>query len=159
MLLVAVAAINWPGAIGLEGNLTCLSALCASGIVHLSRAAAVAASASASISFHLNSLTFGIDSVNRSYILQNIPSNSIEATLMQHHQSGLIALYTCWLTQSYPLYSTPTSSRMRSAILGPTMSTSCSSSLLAAITFSIDPKWRRSFLATDGPTLGMADMR
>ena len=98
MLLVAVAAINWPGAIGLEGNLTCLSALCASGIVHLSRAAAVAASASASISFHLNSLTFGIDSVNRSYILQNIPSNSIEATLMQHHQSGLIALYTCWLT-------------------------------------------------------------
>ena len=89
MLLVAVAAINWPGAIGLEGNLTCLSALCASGIVHLSRAAAVAASASASISFHLNSLTFGIDSVNRSYILQNIPSNSIEATLMQPFIRGL----------------------------------------------------------------------
>jgi len=97
MLLVAVAAIYWPGAIGLERNLTCLSALSASGIVHLSRAAAVAASASASISFHLNSLTFGIDSVNRSYILQNIPSNSIEATLVQHHKGGLICLYTCWL--------------------------------------------------------------
>jgi len=53
MLLVAIAAINRPGSIGLEGNLTCLSALSACGIVHLSRAAVVAAPAAASISFHL----------------------------------------------------------------------------------------------------------
>ena len=58
VLLVAVAAVHRPGAIGLEGNLTCLSALCAGGIVHLSWAAAKAASVAASISFHLNSLTF-----------------------------------------------------------------------------------------------------
>jgi hypothetical protein len=67
MLLVAIAAVHRPGAIGLEGNLTCLSALCARGIMHLSGAAAKAASVSASISFHVNSLTFGIDSTNRSY--------------------------------------------------------------------------------------------
>jgi hypothetical protein len=67
MLLVAIAAVHRPGAIGLEGNLTCLSALCAGGIVHLSRAAAKAAPVAASISFHFNSLTFGIDSMNRSY--------------------------------------------------------------------------------------------
>jgi len=53
VLLVTIAAINRPGSIGLEGNLTCLSALCAGGIVHLSRAAAKAASASASVSLHL----------------------------------------------------------------------------------------------------------
>jgi hypothetical protein len=57
MLLVAIAAIYGPGSIGLEGNLTCLSALCARGIVHFSGAAAKAASAAASISFHFNSLT------------------------------------------------------------------------------------------------------
>jgi hypothetical protein len=57
MLLVAIAAIHGPGSIGLEGNLTCLSALCAGGIVHLSGAAAKAASAAASVSFHFNSLT------------------------------------------------------------------------------------------------------
>ena len=67
MLLVAVAAVDRPGAIGLEGNLTCLSALSAGGIVHLSWAAAKAASVAASISFHVNSLTFGIDSTNRPY--------------------------------------------------------------------------------------------
>jgi hypothetical protein len=53
MLLVAIAAVHRPGAIGLEGNLTCLSALSAGGIVHLSWAAAKAASFAASISFHL----------------------------------------------------------------------------------------------------------
>jgi hypothetical protein len=58
VLLVAIAAVHRPGAIGLEGNLTRLSALCAGGIVHLSWAAAKAASVAASISFHLNSLTF-----------------------------------------------------------------------------------------------------
>ena len=58
MLLVAIAAIHRPGAIGLEGNLTCLPALCASGIVHLSWAAVVAATVSASVSLHLDSLTF-----------------------------------------------------------------------------------------------------
>jgi hypothetical protein len=67
MLLVAIAAVHRPGAIGLEGNLTCLSALCAGGVVHLSRAAAVAASVSASVSLHLFHLPLGIDSVNRSY--------------------------------------------------------------------------------------------
>ena len=67
MLLVAIAAVDRPGAIGLEGNLTCLSALSAGGIVHLSWAAAKAASVAASISFHINSLTFGIDSMNRPY--------------------------------------------------------------------------------------------
>jgi hypothetical protein len=67
MLLVAIAAVHRPGAIGLEGNLTCLSALSAGGIVHLSWAAAKAAPIAASISFHFNSLTFGIDSMNRSY--------------------------------------------------------------------------------------------
>jgi hypothetical protein len=67
MLLVAIAAVHRPGAIGLEGNLTRLSALCAGGIVHLSRAAVVAAPAAASISFHLDSLAFGTDSMNRSY--------------------------------------------------------------------------------------------
>jgi len=53
MLLVAIAAINRPGAIGLEGNLTCLSALCTGRIVHLSWASVEAASASASVSLHL----------------------------------------------------------------------------------------------------------
>jgi len=77
VLLVAIAAVHGPGAIGLEGNLTCLSALGAGGIVHLSWAAVVAASVSASVSLHFNSLTFGIDSMNRSYY-KNIPSNSID---------------------------------------------------------------------------------
>ena len=77
MLLVAIAAVHGPGAIGLEGNLTCLSALSAGGIVHLSWAAVVAAPVSASVSLHFNSLTFGIDSMNRSYY-KNIPSNSID---------------------------------------------------------------------------------
>jgi hypothetical protein len=53
MLLVAIAAINRPGSIGFEGNLTCLSALSAGGIVHLSWASVEAASASASVSLHL----------------------------------------------------------------------------------------------------------
>jgi len=87
MLLVAIAAINRPGAIGLEGNLTCLSALCTGGIVHLSWASVEAASASASVSLHLNSLTFGIDSCE-SILATNIPSNSIEATLMQPFIKG-----------------------------------------------------------------------
>jgi hypothetical protein len=77
VLLVAIAAVHGPGAIGLEGNLTCLSALCAGGIVHFSWAAVVAASAAASISFHLNSLTFG-HRFHESILLQNIPSNSID---------------------------------------------------------------------------------
>jgi hypothetical protein len=76
VLLVAIAAVHRPGAIGLEGNLTCLSALCASGIVHLSWAAVIAAAISASVSLHLNSLTFGIDSMNRSYY-KNDPTNLI----------------------------------------------------------------------------------
>ena len=67
MLLVAIAAVHRPGAIGLEGNLTRLSALCAGGIVHLSRPAVVAASISASVSLHLLHLPLGIDSMNRSY--------------------------------------------------------------------------------------------
>jgi hypothetical protein len=75
VLLVAIAAIHWPGAIGLEGNLTRLSALCAGGIVHLSWAAAKAAPAAASISFHFNSLTFGIDSPNRFYYKHPIKLN------------------------------------------------------------------------------------
>ena len=80
MLLVAIAAVHWPGAIGLEGNLTCLSALCAGSIVHLSRAAAKAAPAAASVSLHFNSLTFGID--------------SIESILLQtSHQTQLIRRY------------------------------------------------------------------
>jgi hypothetical protein len=87
MLLVAIAAINRPGAIGFEGNLTCLSALCAGGIVHLSWASVEAASASASVSLHLNSLTFGIDSYEP-ILATNIPSNSIEATLMQPFIKG-----------------------------------------------------------------------
>ena len=74
MLLVAIAAVHRPGAIGLEGNFTCLSALCASGIVHLCWAAVVAAPVSASVSLHLDSLTFGIDSMNRSYY-KNDPTN------------------------------------------------------------------------------------
>ncbi len=53
VLLIAIAAVHRPGAIGLEGNLTCLSALSASGIVHLSWSAVKAASGAASISFHL----------------------------------------------------------------------------------------------------------
>jgi hypothetical protein len=75
MLLVAIA-VHRPGAIGLEGNLTCLFALSASGIVHLSWAAVIAAAISASVSLHLNSLTFGIDSMNRSYY-KNDPTNLI----------------------------------------------------------------------------------
>ena len=59
----------------------------------------------------------------------------------------------------YPLYSPPTSSRMRSAILGPTRATCRSSSSDAVITRWMDPKWRSRFLATLGPTLGMADIR
>jgi hypothetical protein len=57
VFLVAIATINGPAAVGLEGNLTRLSALCTGRIVHLSWAAAKASSA-ASISFHLISLTF-----------------------------------------------------------------------------------------------------
>jgi len=57
VLLVAIATIDWPGTVGLEGNLTRLSALCTGRIVHLSWAAAEAAPA-ASISLHLISLTF-----------------------------------------------------------------------------------------------------
>jgi hypothetical protein len=57
MLLIAIAAIYRPGAIGLEGNLTCLSALCAGRIVHFSGASVVRRAAttpiSASVSFHL----------------------------------------------------------------------------------------------------------
>jgi len=56
MLLIAIAAIYRPGAIGLEGNLTCLSALCTGRIVHFSGASVViraAATPAASISFHL----------------------------------------------------------------------------------------------------------
>jgi len=83
MLLVAIAAINRPGPIGLEGNLTCLSAICAGGFAHLSGAAAKAASASASVSLHLIHLPFGIDSVNRSYYKTSHQTNMIEATLMQ----------------------------------------------------------------------------
>ena len=82
VLLVAIAAVHWPGAIGLEGNLTCLSALCAGGIAHFSWASVEATSVSASVSLHFNSLTFGIDSIE-SILATNIPSNSIEATLMQ----------------------------------------------------------------------------
>jgi hypothetical protein len=96
VLLVAIAAVHWPGAIGLEGNLTRLSALCAGGIVHLSWAAAEAAPAAASISFHLISLTFGIDSVNRSYYKTSHQTQLI-STIMQHSWKGLIALYTFWL--------------------------------------------------------------
>jgi len=83
MLLVAIAAINRPGSIGLEGNLTCLSALSARGIVHLSRAAVVAASpaAAASISFHLIHLPLAsiprIDPTTK----HPIKLNRIEATL------------------------------------------------------------------------------
>ena len=83
MLLVAIAAVHRPGAIGLEGNLTCLSALSAGGIVHLSWAAVVAASVSASVSLHLNSLTFGHRFHEPILLQENIPSDSIEATLMQ----------------------------------------------------------------------------
>jgi hypothetical protein len=82
VLLVAIAAVHRPRAIGLEGNLTRLSALCAGGVVHLSWAAVVAASVSASVSLHLFHLPLGIDSMNRSYY-KTSHQNSIEATLMQ----------------------------------------------------------------------------
>jgi hypothetical protein len=77
MLLVAIAAINRPGSIGLEGNLTRLSALCAGGIAHLSGAAVEAASASASVSLHLFSLTFW-HRFREPILLQNIPSNQYD---------------------------------------------------------------------------------
>jgi hypothetical protein len=62
MLLVAIAAVNRPGSVGFEWDLTCLSALSAGGIVHLSGASVEAASASASVSLHLFHLPLGIDS-------------------------------------------------------------------------------------------------
>jgi hypothetical protein len=90
MLLVAIAAVHRPGAIGLEGNLTCLSALCAGGIVHLSRAAAKAAPVAASISFHFNSLTFGIDSMNRSYYKTSYQTRLIRRSVASIQLSNFI---------------------------------------------------------------------
>lgn len=77
VLLIAVAAINRPGPIGLEGNLTFFSAFCTGRVVHLSGASVVAAPAS--ISIHLNPLTFGVDPVEPT-LLQNHPIKLLEAT-------------------------------------------------------------------------------
>jgi hypothetical protein len=72
MLLIAIAAINWPCPIGLEGDLCRLSALRAGYVRHLSWAA-VEVSATASVTAaatilsleHFISLSFSIDSKNR----------------------------------------------------------------------------------------------
>jgi hypothetical protein len=68
VLLVAIAAVHWPGAIGLEGNLTCLSALCAGGIAHFSWASVEATSVSASVSLHLIHLPLASIPLNRSLL-------------------------------------------------------------------------------------------
>jgi hypothetical protein len=86
MLLVAIVAVHRPGAIGLEGNLTCISSLCAGSIMHLSWAP-VAATVSASVSLHLDSLTLGIDSMNRS-TAKTTQQTRFEATLMQLFGGG-----------------------------------------------------------------------
>jgi len=61
------------------------------GIVHLSRAAVVAPTVSASVSLHLDSLALGIDSMNRSYC-KTTQQTRFEATLMQLFGGGQLIL-------------------------------------------------------------------